>query len=120
MAIHLDRGHHAEQLALHFLEKQGLKLLDRNYRCRLGEIDLIMQENQVIVFVEVRLRGKTSFARACESITPKKQRRLIHTTHYYLMSHGKQYQKNNLRFDAVFLDDQHKIDWIKNAFGVQY
>ena len=71
MALHLDRGHNAEEQALKFLEQKGLTLITRNYRCRLGEIDLIMRDHPAVVFIEVRLRGKSKFGNAGESITPK-------------------------------------------------
>lgn len=119
MAQHLDRGQAAETQALHFLEQRGLKLITRNYRCRLGEIDLILQDRNVVVFVEVRLRRKTSFGGAAESITYSKQCRLIRAAHCYLLTEGKPHQHQSLRFDAVLLDHYHKIDWIKNAFEVQ-
>ena len=62
-----DRGDAAEQLALEHLERHGLKLLARNYRCRMGEVDLIMRDGASLVFVEVRLRGKGAFASAAGS-----------------------------------------------------
>jgi putative endonuclease len=107
-------GHAAEQLAATFLQHQGLRLLESNYRSRFGEIDLIMQEGRAIVFVEVRLRSNTGFGGAGASITPAKQRKLILTAEEYLSRKGSP----ACRFDAILMDklDVRSIQWIKNAF----
>lgn len=109
-----NRGLKAEQLAETYLTQQGLTLVSRNYHCRAGEIDLVMQDKNSLVFVEVRLRKSSSFGSAAESITLKKQQKLIMTAQHYLQQHGEQ----ACRFDAVLLDDTnaHNIAWIRNAF----
>jgi len=109
-------GEDAEQMAAVFLQKQGLKLLERNYRCRFGEIDLILRDKQTLVFAEVRLRKNRNFGGAAASITPQKQTRLIHTAQHYL---SRQHNPPPCRFDVILLDalaDNH-IEWIPNAFG---
>jgi putative endonuclease len=113
------QGDSAEQAACDFLEKQNLVLIARNYRCRAGEIDLIMRDQDVWVFVEVRYRTSHAFGTAIESVNYAKQKRLIRTAHYYLQ--GKQLaEKVPSRFDIVALqscvDNSIKIEWIKNAF----
>ena len=109
-------GELAEQLAAVYLQKQGLKLLSQNYRCRYGEIDLILKDAQTLVFAEVRLRKSSSFGGAAASITPHKQSKLVRTAQHYL---SMQPNPPACRFDVVLLDalaDNH-IEWIQNAFG---
>jgi len=109
------RGAQAEQWAAHYLQKQGLKLVERNYRSRFGEIDLIMQDGATLVFVEVRLRQNADFGGAAASIDIHKQQRIIRTSQQYLSSLAR---TPACRFDAVLLGDVHGSDaqWLKNAF----
>lgn len=109
----IQSGQEAEKLAAAFLEKQGLRLVERNYRCRMGEIDLIMNDGATRVFVEVRLRQHRGFGGAAESITSRKQGRLIRAAQHYLQQLPRQ---PACRFDAVLLDG-YKIEWIKDAFS---
>jgi putative endonuclease len=111
---HQQRGTAAEQLALEHLQAQGLTLVARNYRCRMGEIDLVMRDADSLVFVEVRLRGRSAFAGAAESIDARKQGRIIAAAHHYLM--GKPDQP--CRFDCVLLSrlDPGGIEWLRAAF----
>lgn len=110
-----DRGEQAEQWAAHFLQKQGLKLIERNYRSRFGEIDLIMQDGSTLVFVEVRLRRSADFGGAGASIDCRKQQRIIRTSQQYLSGLAR---IPACRFDAVLLGDAQGGDanWVKNAF----
>ena len=105
----------AEQWAAHYLQQQGLKLIERNYRSRFGEIDLIMQDGVTLVFVEVRSRRSEDFGGAAASIDVRKQQRLIRTAQLYLsgMAHTPP-----CRFDAVLLGDAQGKDaqWLKSAF----
>lgn len=110
-----SRGAQAEQLAANYLQQHGLKLLHCNYHSRFGEIDLIMQDGDTHVFVEVRLRGSSSFGGAAASIDARKQAKLIKTAQYYLTSLKRM---PACRFDAVVMQSanlQH-IEWIKGAF----
>ena len=109
----IESGKQAENLAADFLQRQGLRLVERNYRCRMGEIDLIMDDLATRVFVEVRLRRNRNFGGAAESITQGKQGRLIRAAQHYLQQLPKQ---PPCRFDAVLLDGL-KIEWIKDAFS---
>lgn len=104
----------AERLAATYLQQNGLKLLESNYRCRFGEIDLIMRDGREIVFVEVRLRSNALFGGAGASITPGKQQKLTRAAEHYLMQHGTA----PCRFDAVLLDSlaTTHLTWLKNAF----
>jgi len=110
-----SEGAAAEQFAAEFLMRQGLTLLTRNYRCRFGEIDLIMRDGDTLVFVEVRLRRNFRFGGAAASIDPRKQRRLILTAQGYLARLPK---IPPCRFDAILLDNAqgHAPEWLKNAF----
>ncbi len=110
----MNSGKAAERLAATWLQQQGLKLLESNYRSRFGEIDLIMQDGREIVFVEVRLRSSNTFGDAGASITPAKQQKLARTAEDYLMRHGMA----PCRFDAVLLEslDARQLQWIRNAF----
>lgn len=107
-------GKTAEQLAAAYLQQNGLQLLESNYHCRFGEIDLVMRDGKEIVFVEVRLRTNPLFGGAGESITPAKRRKLSLTADHYLMQHGTA----PCRFDAVLLESlaTANLKWLKNAF----
>lgn len=108
-------GSQAELCAAQYLLRHGLKPIAQNYRSRFGEIDLIMQDGNVLVFVEVRLRRNTGFGGAAASIDTRKQQRLIRTAQLYL---GKLAHMPPCRFDAVLLEDAqgNNVQWIKNAF----
>ncbi len=105
----------AEQYALQFLQQRGLRLVQQNYRSRFGEIDLIMWDGAVLVFVEVRQRRRQDFGGAAASIDRPKQQRLIHTAQLYLTT---QKRTPPCRFDAVLMDDAQgcNVQWLKNAF----
>lgn len=105
----------AEQLAAQYLQQQGLKLLQLNYSCRYGEIDLILQDGDTHVFAEVRLRSGSTFGGAAASIDARKQAKLIRTAQHYLSNLQR---IPPCRFDAIVMPatDINKIVWIKNAF----
>ncbi len=107
-------GAQAEDQALHFLLGQGLKLKQRNYTCRLGEIDLILLEGATLVFVEVRMRSRRSFGGAAQSITARKRQRLLATARHYL---SQQRTTPACRFDAVLIEHGGPPEWIKDALG---
>ncbi|MDF1654195.1 MAG: YraN family protein [Coxiellaceae bacterium] len=109
-------GSIAEQAALNHLRKQGLKLIKRNFRSKYGEIDLIMQHKNVLVFVEVRYRQSQDYGGSIVSITELKQQRIIRTAQYYLYS-NRQHAHWPCRFDVIGFD-KNKITWIQHAFEV--
>ncbi len=111
-----SHGAQAEQMAAKFLQRHGLKLLQQNYRCRYGEIDLILQHADTLVFAEVRLRQHSGFGGAAASIDAAKQGKLIRTAQHYL---GTLAHIPPCRFDAVLLDslDGVRLEWIKDAFS---
>ena len=109
-------GSEAERSAEGFLLQQQLVLLQRNYHCRFGEIDLIMKDGETLVFVEVRLRGSLVFGGAAASITSSKQAKLLRTARHYL---GSLKSVPPCRFDAVLLSGRNgeELEWIRDAFG---
>jgi putative endonuclease len=113
-----QRGRWAEQAALEYLLAKKLKLLHKNFRSAFGEIDLIMQDENIILFIEVRYRSSNRFHTALESINRKKCDRIIATSHQYLTEHRSASQLD-CRFDVVTLSGPQEtptIEWIKNAF----
>ncbi len=113
-AKHLKDGNAAEELACIFLQKKGLKLVERNFRCAYGEIDLIMQDGKALVFIEVRLRSNTNFGGAAMSINQSKQQKIKRTAALYLQTHGD----SACRFDAILMSkvDINALEWIQDAF----
>ena len=108
-------GKFAEGRAEAHLKAHGLRLVARNVRSRFGEIDLIMRDAEVLVFVEVRSRSRSDFGSAADSITPAKQRRIVLAAREYL---ARQPAHLHCRFDVVTLDGKRNIPvWIRNAFG---
>ena len=110
-----QRGHTAEICATTFLEKKGFSLIEKNFYCRLGEIDLIMKDNTFLVFIEVRLRNNPNYGSALATITPRKQKKIIRSAQYYLQTHP-QYQKLPCRFDVIGINAQQQLTWIPAAF----
>jgi putative endonuclease len=114
----VQKGHEIEQLAADYLQKNGLQLLYRNFRCRLGEIDLIGLHQQSLVFVEVRFRRNNDYGGALASITYHKQRKLIRTSQFFLMTrHG--FVNHACRFDVIAVTlkaSEPEFEWIQNAF----
>ncbi len=114
-------GAKAEEHARIYLEQRGLQLVAQNYRCRQGEIDLIMRDGATLVFIEVRYRKSTGFGSPAESVTPAKQRRICAAAAHYLQSRSER----NLpccRLDmlAIVGREQQSIDWIKDAFQAPF
>jgi putative endonuclease len=112
-AAHLLRGESSEALARRFMTDAGLKLVAKNFRCKQGELDLIMMDGQTLVVVEVRFRKSDRFGGAASSVTKSKQARIIAATQVYLSS---QKTDRPIRFDVVALAGNGNIHWIKNAF----
>jgi len=107
-------GQAAEDAALAHLQTQGLKLVQRNFRCRGGEIDLILQERDVLVFVEVRKRADARYGGAAASVTSRKQARLILAAQVFLRRYR---MPPACRFDVIAFEGD-RLNWIKNAIEV--
>lgn len=112
-----EMGQLKENNACAFLEARGLKCLAKNYRSPFGEIDMIMQDHDEIVFVEVRSKTDTNYGGPVETIDKNKQNKLLKSATYFLQ------QKNlidqaHCRFDVIGYINQH-IEWIKDAFSYE-
>jgi putative endonuclease len=124
-APHLEYGSAAEALAARHLAGQGLELLTRNFRCRTGELDLVMSERLapdrvVLVIVEVRSRRRATVATPGATIYRSKRRRLIGATRYFLLRH-RQFARWPVRFDVVEITGEladPAIRWTRAAFSV--
>ena len=130
MQANLNLGQWAEQQALEFLQAQGFVLIVMNYHCRYGEIDLIVQKNQELIFVEVKARSATRYAQSYETISFSKQKKIMKSALCFLNTHP-QFQHFYCRFDVICFDffqqfakkiqqDFSKFtydqQWIENAF----
>lgn len=111
-------GKMGEEVAANYLQKQGYQILDRNYRCSFGEIDIIARENNELVFIEVKTRTSIEFGLPQESVTKKKQLRIRKIAIHYLNNIHPGFSE--LRFDVVSIliqgNKAPKIEIIKNAF----
>ncbi len=118
-----ELGNQAELIAKKYLQQQGLHFVTANYHCRRGEIDLIMQDGNQLVFIEVKYRSKSDFGRGFDSVSETKWQRIIFIARHFLNRHGIA-EKVSSRFDVVSIDADTTIDaltddhitWIKNAF----
>lgn len=114
-------GRQAEQMAEEYLAGHGLRVLARNYRCRGGELDLVMSDGQTLIFIEVRYRKHRQFGGAAASVDRRKQQRLILAAQHYLQRHGV--GDKPCRFDVVALDangaDRPHLQWFRNAFVLE-
>jgi len=112
----LSRGKDAENLACKYLQTRGLQLLHRNYHSKAGEIDLILQDKDSLVFVEVRYRARAAHGSAAESVDWRKQSKLIKCARHFLQAHPDT-ASQACRFDVVSVSGpSDAIDWIQNAF----
>jgi putative endonuclease len=113
-------GAHIETQVAHFLSQKEFRLLQRNFRCNMGEIDLIGRHGLYLVFVEVRYKTQETFSSALESITPAKQRKILLTAQGYIAWNAWA-QRLPYRIDVVCVTGEVKalkMDWIQNAFGL--
>jgi putative endonuclease len=113
------RGSHIEMLAEAMLQRAGLKTVARNFTCRMGEIDLIMEDGNALIFVEVRFRETTAYGDPLETITKNKQLRIVRAANFFLQR-NPEYLEHNCRFDAVGATGSPTapdMRWITNAFS---
>jgi len=108
-----QQGKIAEDEACQFLKTQGLTLVEKNYRCRSGEIDLIMQDQEALVFIEVRYRAKNNYGSALDSVDQSKIQKLISAANHYVSKHQSD---QPMRFDVIGFDASLKPNWVSNAF----
>lgn len=113
-----ELGKEAEQQACRYLQQQGLRIVQQNYYCRFGEIDIVAQHQNYLVFVEVRYRQGSQFGSAAESVTVHKQRRLLTAARSYLSKRVK--YEPPCRFDVIEVvgqpGEKWQFNWLKNAF----
>ena len=113
-----DAGIEAEDAALRHLKRAGLKLIARNYRCKAGEIDLVMLDGATLVLIEVRYRSNLDFGGAAASVTWRKQRRIITAARHLLMMRAD-LRRLPARFDVIAISSGLRgveVEWIKAAF----
>ena len=114
-------GESGELIAVKFLKKNGYKIIERNYRCKLGEIDIIAQDNRVLAFIEVKARRTDDFGGPKWAVTPRKQRKISMVALNYLKETEQMAKK--ARFDVVairLLPEAPDVEIIKNAFELAY
>ncbi|MFV2031974.1 MAG: YraN family protein [Gammaproteobacteria bacterium] len=113
------KGVHYETQARDYLIQRGLRLVVENYHCRFGEIDLIMLEQDVLCFIEVKFRKSQGYGGAISAIPPQKQRKIIKTALFFIAEHKKLAQRA-MRFDALIIQQDSvaasSVDWIQGAF----
>jgi putative endonuclease len=108
------RGARAEDLCAELMRAAGLRVLERNWRCRLGEIDLVAEERGMLVFAEVRMRSAPGFGGAGESVTAAKRQRLLAAARLYLARRPDAL----CRFDVFLIQGESaSVQWIRDAFG---
>jgi putative endonuclease len=114
-------GNYGEDLAENYLKQLGYKIIERNFKCKIGELDIIGKDDSYITFIEVKTRYSNFYGSPCESVTPSKQFKIYKTAQCYIML--KKLYKLNFRFDVVEvilnnIDYNYNIRLIKNAFQI--
>ena len=113
-------GAAAEQIAADFLRAQGLEILERNFLRRLGELDIVARDGDVLVIAEVRARSSDRFGGAAASVDLRKQTRLIRAAHQ-LLQQRRELSKLRVRFDVLVVADvgadNPQVEWIRHAFS---
>ena len=111
----IEKGKLGEEIASRYIISKGGKIIERNYRTKIGEIDLIVKANNQLVFVEVKSRNSLNYGYPCEAVNYKKQRKIINVAKYYILNNSL--ENIPIRFDVIeiYLKDK-KINHLKNAF----
>jgi len=121
VAFGIDRlkiGRSGEARAERYLCERGMQLVARNYRCAMGEIDLVMRDGPTLVFVEVRCRARLDYGSPLETVSAAKQRKLTAAAQHFLVAQRVP-SRQALRFDVVGIvssGSDETLDWIRNAF----
>lgn len=113
------RGRVTEAFAEKYLIEQGLTPIDRNIHCRQGEIDLVMRDDDIIVFVEVKYRKNNNFGGAIEAVSIAKQNKIRHCVAFFFQQANLNEYNTPCRFDVIALEgniNQPQVTWLKNAF----
>ena len=112
-------GKEGERIAEIYLRKKGYRVVERNYRCPVGELDLILLDRRVVVFVEVKTRSDDRFGAPLESVGPRKQQKMIKTALFFLSRH--RLHNRDARFDVVGISYQGgepMVEHVENAFEI--
>lgn len=116
-----DQGARFESVALKHLKANGLELIEKNFHCRLGEIDLILRDENCLIFAEVRYRSASRFASAAHSVDDRKQAKIARTAAMFL-ARRPELSDCTVRFDVVAIDDvdsgPDRLQWMRDAFRV--
>ncbi len=115
-------GNGSEDLACRYIEQQGCSILERNFRCKLGEIDIIARDGSYLCFIEVKFRNDNSFGEPKEAVNYSKQRRISNVSRFYLYSKNVSFDIP-IRYDVIAVSVNEGIfsfEWIKNAFEYCY
>ena len=116
--FHLSLGERGEMVAWNYLAKQGYKILEKNYRCKIGEIDVVAQKEKKLSFIEIKTRAHHGFGRPEESVHPIKQRKLIQLAKWYLKDKRK--EEASVSFDVLAItwkeNEEPDMRLIENAF----
>ena len=118
MMLKREIGNIGEEMAVKKLKKLGYKIIARNFSCKMGEIDIIANDGEYLVFVEVRLRSRNSYGTAAETVDKYKQRKIIKTAEVYMMKTNSSFAPSRFDVVAISADDKGKyeIEVIKDAF----
>lgn len=117
MTYRIAIGARGEDEAARFLEKKGYKVLERNFRCRYGEIDIVARDGKTVVFVEVKTRGSEAFGAPLSSVDARKQKKIALAAHFYIETN--RLVDADLRFDAIGIEDREgklTFEHVKDAF----
>ncbi len=112
------KGEIIESLVCDFIAQQGAVIVEKNYRCRQGEVDIIARDDRYLCFIEVKFRYDTRFGQPQEAVTPTKQKHICNVSKFYLYSKYKSLDVP-VRYDVIAVspqDDIYICNWIKNAF----
>ncbi len=113
------RGRAAEDMAAAHLRAHGLLVVRRNARCPFGEVDLVCRERDLLIIVEVRSRARSDHGDALESVTWRKQRRIVRTTEFLLQRHAE-WRGLRVRFDVIAIEgtplQSRRLRWVRDAF----
>lgn len=103
-------------MARSFLEKKGFEILEQNFRCRFGELDLVCKKNGNLVFVEVKTRRSTVFGEGVEAVDARKQGKMLKTALYYL--HKNKMQNSSFQFDVISIQSgkEERVDHLEHVF----
>ena len=119
VAGHLVAGQRAEQIAERWVTAQGYRIVARNYRCKMGELDLVAARHDQLLIIEVKYRRNASHGYAAEQVSTAKMKRIINATRHLLVNQPN-YQNFSIRFDVIALDgdldEEYRQQWIEAAF----